>query len=222
MTTGFGSQVIAVVERDLARERRRGDVLWVTIPFGAMALLLLPLAVGTDSVLLQRIGPGVYWVTVMLFGVLVSVGRATVDTPAQRDAAALLGLDPAAGYVGRSTSAAGLLIVYEIVVGSVAVVLYGFELVGIPWLIVTLILVAAGLGLLGSLAASLVGSSSAGSALVPLLVAPLSVPLLLGATQAYEGLRSGNSILPWMLLMAAVVLAAAIVGVLTARPLQET
>ncbi len=222
MTAGFGSQVVAVVERDLKRERRRGDVLWVTIPFGAMALLLLPLAVGIDTVLLRRIGPGVFWVTVMLFGVLVSVGRASIETQPQRDAAALLGLDPAAGYVGRSVSSGALLMLFEVVVGAVAVVLYGFELVGIPWLVLTVLLVAAGLGLLGSLAASLVGASAAGSALVPLLVAPLSVPLLLGATQAYEGLRFGDSILPWMLLMAAVVLLAAIVGILTARPLQET
>jgi len=222
MSTAFRTQVVAVVDRDLRRERRRGDVLWVTIPFGAMALFLFPLAIGTDSALLQRIGPGLYWVTVMLFGVLISVGRASVETQAQRDAASLLGLDPAAGYVGRSISAAGLLIIFEVILGVVAIVLYGFDLIGIPWLIATLFIVAIGLGLLGSLAASLVGSSSSGSALVPLLVAPLAVPLLLGATQAYEGLRLGDSILPWMLLMAAVVLVAAIAGVLTARPLQES
>ena len=76
MTTGFWHQVTAVVNRDLLRERRRGDVLWVTIPFGAIALLLIPLAVGTDATLLREIGPGMYWVIVMLFGVLVSVGKA--------------------------------------------------------------------------------------------------------------------------------------------------
>lgn len=222
MNAGFRSQVAAVVERDLRRERRRGDVVWVTIPFGAMALFLLPLAIGVDTQLLQRIGPGMYWVVVMLFGVLVSVGRASIETDAQRDAVSLLGLDPAAAYVGRSMSAAGLLLVFEIVVGVVAVVLYNIEVIGIPWLALTLVITAVGLGLLGSLAASLVSSSSAGSALVPLLVAPLSVPLLLGATQVYEGLRLGRSILPWMLLMVVVMLVTAIIGVGTARPLQET
>jgi len=222
MNAGFRSQVAAVVERDLRRERRRGDVVWVTIPFGAMALFLLPLAIGVDTQLLQRVGPGMYWVVVMLFGVLVSVGRASIETDAQRDAVSLLGLDPAAAYVGRSMSAAGLVLVYEIVVGVVAVVLYNIEVIGIPWLALTLVITAVGLGLLGSLAASLVSSSSAGSALVPLLVAPLSVPLLLGATQVYEGLRLGRSILSWMLLMVVVTLVTAIIGVGTARPLQET
>ena len=45
---GFGHQVRLVARRDLLRERRSGEVVWVTLPFGAIALLLIPLAVGTD------------------------------------------------------------------------------------------------------------------------------------------------------------------------------
>ncbi len=217
----FFAQVSAVAERDLRRERKRGDLIWVTIPFGAVALLLVPMAIGVDTPTIQRIGPGIFWVTVMLFGVLIALSTASRDTPAQRDAAALLGLDPAADYLGRAVTTALLVLGYEIVVGAVAILLYDIEIVGIPWLIATLLIVAAGLGLLGSLVATLVAAHSAGAALVPLLVAPLSVPLLLGATQTHEGLTQGAGILPWMLLMVAVALVAAIVGVATARPLQE-
>ena len=63
------------------------------------------------------------------------------------------GRDPAAAYVGRSMSAAGLLLVYEIVVGVVAVVLYNIEVIGFPWLVLTLVITAVGLGLRRSLAA---------------------------------------------------------------------
>jgi len=222
VTSGFWPQATAVAGRDLLRERRRGDVLWITIPFGAIALLLVPLAIGTDAALLREIGPGMYWVIVMLFGVLVAVGKASSDTLPQQDASSLLGLDPAAGFVGRAASGAALLLVFEVVVGVVAVGLYDIATIGIPWLVATLLIVAMGLALLGTLTGSIVNSTSAGTALVPLLVAPLSVPLLLGATQAYEGLRLGHSIVSWVLLMVAVVLVVAIIGVLTARPLQET
>lgn len=222
MTTGFWHQVHAVIDRDLLRERRQGDMLWVTIPFGAIALLLIPLAIGTDAVLLREIGPGMYWVIVMLFGVLVAVSRASRETLPQQDASALLGLDPAAGFVGRTISSAVFLLIFEAVVGVVAVGLYDISIIGFGWLIVTMLIVATGLALLGTLTASIVNSSSAGTALVPLLVAPLSVPLLLGATQTYDGLQGGYSILSWVLLMVAVVLVVSIIGVLTARPLQET
>ncbi len=222
MTTGFWHQVHAVIDRDLLRERRQGDMLWVTIPFGAIALLLIPLAIGTDAVLLREIGPGMYWVIVMLFGVLVAVSRASRETLPQQDASALLGLDPAAGFVGRTISSAIFLLIFEAVVGVVAVGLYDISIIGFGWLIATMLIVAIGLALLGTLTASIVNSSSAGTALVPLLVAPLSVPLLLGATQTYDGLQGGYSILSWVLLMVAVVLVVSIIGVLTARPLQET
>ncbi len=222
MTTGFWLQVRAVVDRDLLRERRRGDMLWITIPFGTIALLLVPLAIGTDAVLLREIGPGMYWVIVMLFGVLVSVGRSSMETLPQQDASALLGLDPAAGFVGRTVSSAILLMIFESVVGVVAVGLYDISIIGPLWLLATMLIVAIGLALLGTLTGAIVNSSSAGTALVPLLVAPLSVPLLLGATQTYDGLLGGYGIVSWVLLMVAVVLVVAIIGVVSSRPLQET
>jgi len=197
-------------------------MLWITIPFGTIALLLVPLAIGTDAVLLREIGPGMYWVIVMLFGVLVSVGRSSMETLPQQDASALLGLDPAAGFVGRTVSSAILLMIFESVVGVVAVGLYDISIIGPLWLLATMLIVAIGLALLGTLTGAIVNSSSAGTALVPLLVAPLSVPLLLGATQTYDGLLGGYGIVSWVLLMVAVVLVVAIIGVVSSRPLQET
>ena len=76
--------------------------------------------------------------------------------------------------------------------------------------------------MLGSIAAGVVSAGHSGAALVPFLVAPLSIPLLLAATQAFEALQLGRSILGWVVLMAVVVLLLAIVGTLVARPLQET
>ncbi len=222
MTVSMWSQARSVARRDLIRERRRGEVLWITVPFGAIALLMFPLAIGTDARLLEQIGPGVFWVIVMLFGILISIRQAATETTAQRDALALLGLDPAAGFAGRSISAAALLFVFEVVVGAVAFVLYDIPLIGIPWLFVILPLVALGLGMLGSIAAGVVAAGHSGAGLVPFLVAPLSVPLLLAATQAFEGLRLGRPILNWVLLMVIIVLVLAVIGTLTARPLQES
>lgn len=219
---GLLHQVRTITRRDLLRERRSGEVLWVTLPFGAIALLLVPLAIGTDAPTLQRIGPGMFWVIVMLFGVLVSIRQTTAETRAQRDLVALTGLDPAAIYAGKAFSSFLLLVVFEVVLGVVTIVLYDVAPHG--WLVlpVVLILAAAGLSLLGTLAAGIVATGPSATALVPLLVAPLSVPLLLGATQALEALRLGRSSLSWVLMMVVVVLLLAVAGVLSARPLQET
>jgi heme exporter protein B len=215
-------QARIVAMRDLVRERRAGEVAWVTVPFAAVALLLIPLAINTDTPLLRRIGPGLYWVVVLLFGVLTAVRRTAIETSAQRDAAALSGIDPAAGFAGKAAANILMLAGFEVVVGAVAIVLYDIDLVRWPWLLAVVPLAAIGLGLLGTLAASIAATAGAGAGLIPLLVAPLAVPLLLGATAALDSLRPSGGILAWVLLMVGVDAGLALAGVLSARPLAES
>lgn len=222
MTDRFWPQAFAIARRDLDRERRSGEVAWVTIPFGAIALLLVPLAVGINQDVLAKIGTGMLFVVVMLFGVLTSVRRTNIETPAQRDAIALLGIDPVAEFTGRAMASALLLLVFEVVMGAVTVALYGLDLAGWEWMVLVMPLTAIGLAELGTLSGAIAASLNAGPALVPLLVTPLAIPLLLGATQTVESLGRDGGNLSWLVLMAIVVLVLAIVGVVTARPLQET
>ena len=222
MSNRFWPQAFAIARRDLDRERRSGEVAWVTIPFGAIALLLVPLAVGINQDVLSRIGTGMLFVVVMLFGVLTAVRRTNIETPAQRDAIALLGVDPVAEFAGRSMATAVLLLAFQVVMGAVAVALYGLDLGGWEWMVVVMPLTAIGLAELGTLSGSIAASTNAGPALVPLLVTPLAIPLLLGATQTVESIDRDGVNLSWLVLMTIVVLVLAIVGVVTARPLQET
>jgi heme exporter protein B len=222
MSAPFFAQTRAVMKRDLVRERRTGEVLWITIPFGAVALLLIPIAIGIDTPTLRAVGIGMFWVVIMLFGVLISVRRSTSDTLAQRDMLALTGVDPAASFVGSAFANFLLLVVFEVVLGTLTIILYDISLTGWAWIPLILVLVAAGLALLGTLAGAIVATGQSTSALVPFIVAPLSVPILIAATQSFEGLRLGHSILTWVLMLVVVALVLAIAGVLAARPLQET
>ncbi len=222
MRTGFWSQAVTITRRDLLRERRSGEVLWVTLPFGAIALLLVPLAIGTDTRTLKNIGLGMFWVIVMLFGVLIAIRQTNTENQPQRDLVALVGIDPAAAYIGRAIASFALLVVFEVVLLVVTVALYDVPLIGWVWMPLVILLVALGLSLLGTLAAGIVSTGRSAAALVPLLVAPLSVPLLIGATQTFEALRFGRSSLTWILMMTIVTLLLAVAGVLSARPLQES
>ena len=139
-----------------------------------------------------------------------------------RDLAARLGIDPVARLFGSASANAVLLVAFEILVVVVALALYNFELARWPWMLAVVPLAAIGLATLGTLASALASSASGGPALVPFLVAPFGVPLLLGATQALDGIRPEDSILPWVLTMIIVDLVIVIGGVLVARPLQET
>jgi len=218
--TGFWRQAYEIARKDLRNEFRSGEVLMITIPFGAVAMMILPLAVGTDANLLRTIGPGIYWSIILLFGVLISVRQSADENRSQRDLLALLGIDPAARFAGGAIANALLLLIFEAVLAPVAIALYDIKLEGWLWLLPLIPLVAAGLGLLGTLASG-IASSIATSTLVPLIVVPLSVPMVLAASQIVEGLQINATIVGWFLLLVVMDLLLAVIGVVSAGPLQE-
>lgn len=213
-------QARTIAGRDLQRERRRGEVLWVIVPFGAVAMLLIPFGIGIDTPTLRRIGPGLFWVIVLLFGVLVTMRRTAADSETERSLMIRLGVDPVAELVGRTTASVVMLIGFQIVVGAVTIALYDIDVSRWPVVLVLILLVGVGLGLLGTIAGAISGTSG-GANLVPFLAAPLAIPLLLAATEAMDGNTPTRGILGWLLLIVLVDIVLALVGVLTARPLQE-
>lgn len=214
-------QLSELVRKDLRLEVRAGEALLVTLPFGAVALMLVPLAVGTDIPLLRQIGAGFYWVVVLLFGVLVTLRQSAVDGPAQRALLQLSGIDPVVRVLGHILANAALLLALELLLAPVAVALYDPDLSGWPWLLPVLPLLAAGLAGLGTFAGGLAENLTERMSVGPLLVVPLAIPLLLGATQVLQAAAYGRSPWPWLLLVLAVDLVVLTAVTLTARPLEE-
>lgn len=206
----------------LRDERRAGEVGLVIIPFGLVALLVIPMAVGIDTPLLDRIGPGLFWAVLVLFGTVVTQRQSATEGDARRDLFTLLGVDPAARFAAAALAGTILLTVFAVVVGSVTMVLYDPTIPGAAWLALIVPLACAGIAMVGTLAAAVAGGLGTRSSLAPLLVVPISVPILLAAAQATEGLRAGAGILRWILLLAVVDVVLALAGVLAARPLEES
>lgn len=214
-------QALVLAGRDWRVETRAGEVLLITLPFGATALLLIALAVGADVTTLRAIGPGVFWAVVLLFGSLVTVRSSAVEPPAHRDALTLLGVDPAARLVARAGVGAVLLVAVQAVLAPVAVVLYDPDLTGWVWLVALVPLVAVGLGGLGAIVGALTARTSGRATLGPLLLVPLALPVVLAGTQVMQGAVYGQSPLPWLALLVAVDLVVAAGGVATSPWLEE-
>lgn len=213
-------QVVAVARSEAQVEHRAGDVLWVAVPFGLAALLLLAIASGADVPALRRLGPGLYWALVLLFGTLVALRQASAEPDERRDALLLAGLDPGARHLGRTTVAAGALIAFGGVLVPALVVLYDPPAEAALRVIAFLPVVAAGLAALGTLAADLTATLRQRNLLAPLLVVPLAVPLAVAATQAAEGATYGQSPLPWLVLAVTVDVVVLTAGLAAAPALQ--
>jgi len=209
--------------KDLRVELRGGETLWAATPFAALALLLIPLAIGTDMALLRRIGPGMLWLVVLLFGMTVTLRPASIESRAVRDLLALSGLDPAAGFLGGSLASAVLLLGLTLVLTPVMIVLYAPDSIAEWWWLAPLALAGTiALGLLGTLIRALVTGLRARTSLAPLLAVPPALPVLLATTQGTEAVIARRSSISWLLLLVAMDLALVVVGVLLAGRLDDT
>ncbi len=219
----FWDQAIEISRVDLRVERRMGDVLRIILPFAIIALLVFPLALGVDLSAITQLGPAVFWAIGVLFGMQVALRQAADDRPERRDLYALLGVDPAARFVGRTMSGSVLMLGFMIVLLVATFVLYSPRLPsGWPGaVILAVLLTAVGLTELGTLAGEVTAGLRSRTVLASLIVAPLAIPLVIGGSQTLESLTRDTSILPWLLLLVATDLALAVAGVALARPLEE-
>lgn len=210
-----------IARHDLMVERRAKETLTVVVPFGLAALIALPMAIGIDLPLISRIGPAAYWSTALLFGMQIAWRQTVADAGPNRDLVTLLGVSPVARFWGRVAASAALLALFMLILGIAAIVLFSPELKLSAWLVPIVLLFAAGLAMVSTLAADITTGLSGRSALASVLVVPLALPLLVGAAQAVESLTRGSGILSWLLMLAAVEIVLAVAGTLAARPLEE-
>src|SRR5690606_6780402 len=121
---GFWGQVGEFARRDLLTERRAGEVVAIVIPFGAVALMTFPLALGIDSAVISRVGPVVFWVVTLLFAMQIALPHSASVRSHPRAPLALLGVDPFARLVGRSAAATLLILVFMAVMFPLMVLFY--------------------------------------------------------------------------------------------------
>jgi heme exporter protein B len=219
----FWSQSLEIARVDLTVERRLGDTLRIVLPFAVVALLVFPLTLGIDLTAIARLGPAVFWAVGVLFGMQVALRQAAHDDQERRDLYALLGVDPAARFAGRTISGAVLMTGFLAVLLMAMIVLYSPRLPD-GWLgpmLLSSFLVAVGLTELGTLAGEVTAGLHNRTALASLIVAPLALPLVIGASQTLEAMARDAGILPWILILVATDLALAVAGVGLARPLEE-
>lgn len=217
------SQSREVARVDLVVERRIGDTFKIVLPFSIIALIIFSLAIQTRVSSLTDVGEAVFWTVAVLFGMQIALRQSASDSQSRRDMAALLGLDPAARFLGRSASAGALLIAYMTVLFLTMIVFFDPDL-GDGWpaaAAVAIVLVAVGLALLSTLAGEIAVGLRNRSSLASLIVAPLAIPVVVGGSQLLGAIDRGDGILVWILLLLTSDLALLVAGIGLSRPLEE-
>jgi heme exporter protein B len=177
----------SVIGRELRLAARHGGDTAGAVLFFLVAGALFPLAVGPSPATLARIAPGIVWVTALLAALL----------PLDR----LWGADLEDGSLdllvlaggGASQVALGKAIAHWLLTGlpllGAAVPLAAMlrlPMEGLPRLLAGLAMGTAVLSLLGCAAAAVVLGARRGGVLLPVLVLPLSVPVVIFGAGAAE------------------------------------
>ena len=171
---------LALVKRELLLTLRQGGGAGMALGFFLTVLVLLPLGIGPDLKLLQRLAPGALWITLLL-SVLLSTDR--IFGPDYEDGSLeLMTMGPmplelvVAGKALAHWLSTGLPL--AVLAPGLGVLLNLDTTVFLP-LLLAMILGSLSLSLLAALGAAVTVGIRKGGMIVSLLILPLYVPVLI-------------------------------------------
>ncbi len=203
------SRLIEIVRRDLRLALRQGSDSVMVVTFFVLTVILFPFGIGPEANILERVSPGVLWVTALLASML------SLDRLFQADyedgSLELLALTPTAlevlviGKVIAHWLTTGLPLM---IAAPVLAVLLHMNGEGFAALLVTMLLGTPTLSLIGAMGAALVLGARRGGVLLSLLVLPLYVPVLIFGVGAIDAAVQGLEGGPQLLVLGGILLAA--------------
>lgn len=190
----FIQQVLTVADKDLRIEVRGRHAAGVVLPFACTQLIAFGLSLGPGRTLLQETAPALLWLAVLFASVLAFRGA----YEAEGEDGALEGLllapiDKGAVFAGKAAAVVVQLLVLEGGVVLLTAGLFGVSPAGSPLeFVATLTLGTVGLAAVGSLFGVLTEAARAREAVFPLLILPLTTPVLIAGVKATSLIQAGQ------------------------------
>lgn len=194
---------IAIFRKDILLELRGREVVVTLAVFSFLVLTVFSFTASPASGALREMAPGILWVTFLFAGVL-GLGR-TFER--ERENGCFTGLlmapcDRSQVYLGKCLSTLVFLMVFQALLWPIFGVLYGYSPVeGAITAWTGIILGDIGFVALGVVLSAITIHARGREIILPLLLLPLSLPVLIGGVRilalALEGAGSARA-MPWM------------------------
>ncbi len=197
--------------RDFTLAWRHPDEAMLTIAFFALVATLFPLAIGPETALLTRVGPGVIWVCALLAAFLSLQRLFAGDFADGTLEQFVLSPHPAVGWVSGKIAAHWVSTGLPLTILSPLLGLqYGLPTDALAMMAAALVLGTPILSLLGGACAALSLGARGGGMLLALLALPLFVPVLVFGAGAAEAAATGLSAAPHLSILGAGLILAAL------------
>ncbi len=197
--------VLAIVRKDVAAEIRSRELLNAMLVFSLLVVLIFNFALELDKAARENVAAGVLWVTFTFAGTLgLNRTFAAEKDRGSFDGLLLAPVDRSAIYFGKLLSTLIFMLLVEAVILPVFSILYGLSLFR-PWLLGIVLLGTFGYAVVGTLLACMAAQTRTRDLLLPILLFPVTVPVVVAAVKATSGIlfnAEWKDISPWVNLLA--------------------
>jgi heme exporter protein B len=196
----------AILGKDLRLELRTRQTVISVVVFALLILLIFNFSFELRDVDPVSLAPGVLWATFVFNGVLVlERAFASEREGGAMQALALAPIDRGLIFAAKWTLSIVLMLITEIAVLLAYAVVFNHSALS-PLLLLTMLLATVGFAAAGTVVAVVAFNSRAQEIMLPVLLLPLTVPILIAAVRATAAALGGGGLseaLPWLNLMAA-------------------
>jgi heme exporter protein B len=190
--TGF----FAMLVRDLRLALRGGGDVLTLVLFFVIVGAITPFAVGPDQVLLARIAPGIIWIAAFL-AMLLGLDR--LFRPDHEDGTLILLRQadlPLSAVIAAKVIAHWLVSAVPLMLASpILALLLAMDGMSFWRMLVSLLVGTPALAAFGAVGAAVTVSIRGGGLIAPILIAPLSIPVLIFGVGAVTATQSNAALL---------------------------
>ena len=197
----------ALLWRDIALARKQGGGLGAALSFILAVVVLVPLAIGPDLVLLQRLAAGMMWLALLLAVLLT--GDRIFQQDLEDGSLDLMTMSPVPFELITLTKSLAHWLMVSLPLAIIAPplgLMLNLDINSLPFLWLAMITGSLALSLLASLGGAITAGLRRGGLLVSILILPLYIPVLIFGISATTMMMGPQSALPSLLILLAITL----------------
>jgi len=200
---------LLLAKKDLYSELKTKQIMVTQMIFAGLVIVVFSFAFDPANNTTKAVIPGVIWVIIVFAGIL-GLNRSFISEQRNDTMQGLLvaPMEAASIYLGKFLANFTMMLIVELVSIPFLFLLFDFKFYGsIPYFILVVFLGSFGFIAIGTFLAALAANSKSSEMLLPLLLFPITTPILIGVVQATRiiltNMEKFSSAVAWIQLVTA-------------------
>lgn len=189
-------QISMIIYKDVLIELRNKDIIISMLVFSLIVVVVFNFIFDPGSEMIKTTAPGILWVTILFAGNLgLARSFAREHDNAMMHSLLLCPVDRSAIFIAKMLGNILFIVIVEAVSLPIMVILFDISVRDILWpLILILVLGTIGLAAVGTLFSTISANTKSREVMLPVLMFPVSIPLILAAAKSTTLLMSGSTL----------------------------